>query len=53
MDLELDAEYEEALHDMERVWEQNMNTKVLTASELLGDFVPVVNWRPAGTTSKL
>ena len=40
---ELDAEYEEALHDMERVWEQNMNTKVLTASELLGDFVPVVN----------
>jgi len=41
VDPELDAEYEEALRAMEVAWEQNENVRVLTASELPDDFVPV------------
>jgi hypothetical protein len=41
VDPELDAEYEEALRAMEVTWEQNENVRVLTASELPDDFVPL------------
>lgn len=41
VDPELDAEYEEALRAMELAWEQNENVRVLTASQLPDDFVPV------------
>ena len=37
----VDAEYGEALRAMDLAWEQNENVRVLTASEMPHDFVPV------------